>query len=118
MVQPCLDTKWSLSYFQCSILVMSLAISGSKFIENEADKLAFLDFKSKISEDPFQAYSFLKQFSSLLQLDRVRIGRLENLGDVYSYGIMLLEMLKDTRPNDVIFKDGPTIHRYSAMAFD
>lgn len=55
MVQPCLNTKWSLPYFQCSILVMSLAISGSKYIKNEADKLALLDFKSKISEDPFQA---------------------------------------------------------------
>ncbi|KAH0714567.1 hypothetical protein KY284_007472 [Solanum tuberosum] len=47
----------------------------------------------------------------------VRIARLEKLGDVYSYGIMLLEVLTDTRPIDVIFKDRLNIHNYSAMPF-
>lgn len=49
---------------------MSQEISGLKFIENEADKLALLDFKSKISEDPFQAIASWNNSHSWLQLYR------------------------------------------------
>nr|XP_016493368.1 PREDICTED: probable LRR receptor-like serine/threonine-protein kinase At3g47570 [Nicotiana tabacum] len=37
---------------------------------------------------------------------------LSTLGDVYSYGIMLLELFTGRRPTDVIFKDGLNIHQY------
>ena len=33
-------------------------------------------------------------------------------GDVYSYGIILLEMLTGKRPTDEAFSDGLTIHKY------
>ncbi|KAL5719776.1 non-specific serine/threonine protein kinase [Ranunculus cassubicifolius] len=37
-------------------------------------------------------------------------------GDVYSYGILLLEMFTGKRPIDPIFKDGLTLHEYSQLA--
>ncbi|KAL5719914.1 non-specific serine/threonine protein kinase [Ranunculus cassubicifolius] len=37
-------------------------------------------------------------------------------GDVYSFGILLLEMFTGKRPTDPIFKDGLTLHEYSQLA--
>lgn len=39
------------------------------------------------------------------------------LGDIYSYGILLLEMFTGKRPTDDMFKDGLSIHQFTAMAF-
>ncbi|KAM1069589.1 hypothetical protein PS1_001418 [Malus domestica] len=37
-------------------------------------------------------------------------------GDVYSYGVLLLEMLTGKRPTDEMFKDGLTLHNFVQMA--
>lgn len=37
-------------------------------------------------------------------------------GDLYSFGILLLEMFTGKRPTDEIFEDGLNIHRYAKMA--
>ncbi|KAI3908158.1 hypothetical protein MKW98_029459, partial [Papaver atlanticum] len=42
-------------------------------------------------------------------------GAVSTQGDVYSYGILLLEMFTGKRPTDDIFKDGLNIHNYSKM---
>lgn len=39
------------------------------------------------------------------------------LGDVYSYGILLLELLTGRRPTDQLFKDGLNLHEYVKGAF-
>ena len=38
------------------------------------------------------------------------------MGDVYSYGILLLEMITGKRPTDGMFKDGLELHSYVKMA--
>ncbi|XP_060674123.1 probable LRR receptor-like serine/threonine-protein kinase At3g47570 isoform X2 [Ziziphus jujuba] len=43
-------------------------------------------------------------------------GQVSILGDIYSYGILLLEMFTGKRPTDDMFKDGLSIHQFVAMA--
>ena len=43
-------------------------------------------------------------------------GQVSTLGDIYSYGILLLEMFTGKRPFDEMFKDGLNIHKFTAMA--
>lgn len=43
-------------------------------------------------------------------------GQVTTLGDVYSYGILLLEMFTGKRPTDDMFKDELSIHKFVAMA--
>ena len=40
-------------------------------------------------------------------------GKASIQGDVYSYGILLLEMFTGKRPTDEMFKDGLNIHEYT-----
>ena len=39
-------------------------------------------------------------------------GEISTRGDVYAYGILLLEMITGRRPTDDIFKDGFNLHNY------
>lgn len=42
---------------------------------------------------------------------------LSTAGDVYSYGVILLEMLTGKHPTDDIFKDGLNLHKLVESAF-
>ncbi|KAJ0085563.1 hypothetical protein Patl1_07631 [Pistacia atlantica] len=44
-------------------------------------------------------------------------GHVSRLGDIYSYGILLLEMFTGKRPTDEMFKDDLNIHNFVSMAF-
>ncbi|PIA57864.1 hypothetical protein AQUCO_00500050v1, partial [Aquilegia coerulea] len=43
-------------------------------------------------------------------------GEVSKRGDVYSYGILLLEMFTGKRPTDEMFKDGLNLHSFSEIA--
>ena len=43
-------------------------------------------------------------------------GQVSPVGDIYSYGILLLEMFIGKRPIDEMFKDGLSIHKFATMA--
>ncbi|XXG46735.1 hypothetical protein AAC387_Pa02g1505 [Persea americana] len=43
-------------------------------------------------------------------------GQTSTRGDVYSYGILLLEMVTGRRPTDDMFKDGLSLHEFAKMA--
>ena len=38
-------------------------------------------------------------------------------GDVYSFGILVLEMLTGKRPTEEMFKDGNNLHNYARSAY-
>ncbi|CAL2229393.1 unnamed protein product [Prunus armeniaca] len=42
-------------------------------------------------------------------------GQVSILGDIYSFGILLLEMFTGKRPTDDMFKDGLSIHQFTAI---
>ncbi|RWV96412.1 hypothetical protein BHE74_00008898 [Ensete ventricosum] len=44
-------------------------------------------------------------------------GTVSTKGDVYSYGVLTLEMFSGRRPTDSHFKDGESLHRYVKMAY-
>lgn len=44
-------------------------------------------------------------------------GQVSTKGDVYGYGILLLEMFTGKRPTDDISKDGLELYKYVEMAF-
>lgn len=43
-------------------------------------------------------------------------GAVSTYGDVYSYGILLLEMFTGKRPTDDMFKDGSNLHSFAMNA--
>ncbi|KAA8517945.1 hypothetical protein F0562_015419 [Nyssa sinensis] len=43
-------------------------------------------------------------------------GQVSTLGDVYSYGILLLEMFTGRRPTDELLKDNLNLHNYVKQA--
>jgi len=43
-------------------------------------------------------------------------GQIFVLGDIYSYGVLLLEMFTGKRPNNDMFKDGLSIQKFTAIA--
>ena len=43
-------------------------------------------------------------------------GEVSKQGDVYSYGILVLEMFTGRRPTDKMFKDGFNLHNFVRMA--
>uniref|UniRef100_A0A6N2MN85 non-specific serine/threonine protein kinase n=1 Tax=Salix viminalis TaxID=40686 RepID=A0A6N2MN85_SALVM len=60
----------------------------------------------------------LSQNDSILPLAEYGMtGEVSVLGDVYSYGILLLEMFTGKRPTDDMFKGDVNIHKFADMAF-
>ena len=43
-------------------------------------------------------------------------GQISTLGDIFSYGILLLEMFTGKKPIDKMFIDGLSIHKFTSMA--
>ncbi|KAM4116003.1 hypothetical protein ACJW30_02G017500 [Castanea mollissima] len=43
-------------------------------------------------------------------------GKISTLGDIFSYGILLLEMFTGKKPIDEMFIDGLSIHKFTSMA--
>ncbi|XP_077242015.1 putative receptor-like protein kinase At3g47110 [Tasmannia lanceolata] len=46
-----------------------------------------------------------------------RGGHVSTSGDVYSYGILLLELFTGKCPTDDVFRDGLSLHKFAEMAF-
>ncbi|KAA8539613.1 hypothetical protein F0562_026305 [Nyssa sinensis] len=82
------------------------------------------------------SFSFFRKICSLLDLIKGQIssaaikgtvgyvapeygmgGEVSTEGDVYSYGILLLEMITGKRPTDKMFKDGLSLHSFCKMTF-
>ncbi|XP_077247253.1 putative LRR receptor-like serine/threonine-protein kinase At3g47570 [Tasmannia lanceolata] len=44
-------------------------------------------------------------------------GHVSTTGDVYSYGVLLLEIFTGKRPTDEMFKDGRSLHKFVQLSF-
>ncbi|XP_050116001.1 probable LRR receptor-like serine/threonine-protein kinase At3g47570 [Malus sylvestris] len=76
-------------------------------------------FLLKASDDPSQSQTMstgLKGSIGYIPPENGTGGQVSTLGDVYSFGILLLEMFTGKRPIDDMFKDGLSIHQFTAMS--
>ncbi|KAB2622250.1 LRR receptor-like serine/threonine-protein kinase [Pyrus ussuriensis x Pyrus communis] len=76
-------------------------------------------FLLEASNDPAQSQTIstgLKGSIGYIPPEYGMGGQVSILGDVYSFGILLLEMFTGRRPTDDMFKDGLSIHQFTAMA--
>ncbi|TQE13229.1 hypothetical protein C1H46_001313 [Malus baccata] len=76
-------------------------------------------FLLEASNDPAQSQTIstgLKGSVGYIPPEYGMGGQVSILGDVYSFGILLLEMFTGRRPTDDMFKDGLSIHQFTAMA--
>ncbi|CAN6581130.1 unnamed protein product [Malus baccata var. baccata] len=76
-------------------------------------------FLLQASNDPAQSQTIstgLKGSIGYIPPEYGMGGQVSILGDVYSFGILLLEMFTGRRPTDDMLKDGLSIHQFTAMA--
>ncbi|XXG46724.1 hypothetical protein AAC387_Pa02g1498 [Persea americana] len=118
------------------------ALECASSLGNETDRVALLAIKDQITSDPLSA---LSSWNGDLGLDKLLYetgyslshnqsdsfaikgsigyvppeyglgGQTSTKGDVYSYGILLLEMVTGRRPTDDMFKDGLSLHEFVKM---
>ncbi|KAL6142261.1 hypothetical protein ACLB2K_060544 [Fragaria x ananassa] len=77
-------------------------------------------FLLEASDDPSEIQSIsdgLKGSIGYIPQEYSMGAKVSILGDIYSYGILLLEMFTGRRPTNDVFKDDLSIHHFTAMAF-
>ncbi|KAL5716199.1 non-specific serine/threonine protein kinase [Ranunculus cassubicifolius] len=78
-------------------------------------KMFCLDSSSGTSESEVSSI-VIKGSIGYVAPEYIMADRVSTQGDVYSYGILLLEMFTKRKPTDDIFVDGLSIHNYAEMA--
>ncbi|XP_065634332.1 probable LRR receptor-like serine/threonine-protein kinase At3g47570 [Quercus suber] len=121
-----IDVAYALEYLhhQCQTPIIHCDLKPSNILLDEdmtahVGDFGLVNFLFETSNNPSKAQSLsvgLKGSIGYIPPEYAMGGQVSPLGDVYSYGILLLEMFIGKRPIDETFKDGLSIHKFATMA--
>ncbi|OEL30254.1 putative LRR receptor-like serine/threonine-protein kinase, partial [Dichanthelium oligosanthes] len=101
-----------------AIKVFNLNLYGSSmsFIADDFGLARFLH-TDKFGDDNSSSLAGLKGSIGYIAPEYGQGGQVSTQGDVYSYGVLLLEILTGKRPTDEISQDGVSLHNFVNSAF-
>nr|XP_023919488.1 probable LRR receptor-like serine/threonine-protein kinase At3g47570 [Quercus suber] len=121
-----IDVAYALEYLQhlCQTQIVHCDLKPSNILLDEdmvahVGDFGLVNFLFEASKNPSQAQTLsvgLKGSIGYIPPEYGMGGQVSTLGDIYSYGVLLLEMFIGKRPIDEMFKDGLSIHKFTAMA--
>ncbi|XP_070665424.1 probable LRR receptor-like serine/threonine-protein kinase At3g47570 [Malus domestica] len=121
-----IDVASALDYLHhhCETSIVHCDLKPSNVLLNE-DMVAHVGdfgltrFLSESSNDSTQSQAMsvgLKGSVGYIRPEYGIGGQVSIFGDIYSYGVLLLEMFTGKRPTGDMFRDGISIHQFTAMA--
>ncbi|KDP24470.1 hypothetical protein JCGZ_25034 [Jatropha curcas] len=121
-----IDVASALDYLhhQCETTIVHCDLKPSNILLDEdmtahVGDFGLARFLLEASKNPFKFEAIsvsLKGSIGYIAPEYGLAGEVSVLGDVYSYGILLLEMFTGKRPTDDMFKDGLSIDKFVEMA--
>nr|XP_023897801.1 putative serine/threonine-protein kinase-like protein CCR3 [Quercus suber] len=122
-----IDVAYALEYLHnhCQIPIVHCDLKLSNILLDEdmvahVGDFGLVNFLFEASNNPSKSHTLsvgLKGSIGYIAPEYGIGGQVSTLGDIYSYVILLLEMFIGKRPIDEMFKDGLSIHKFTAMAF-
>ncbi|KAM3689767.1 hypothetical protein ACJW31_09G071600 [Castanea mollissima] len=112
------DVAFALEYLHhhCQIPIVHCDLKPSNILLDEnmvahVGDFGLVKFLFEAFDNPFKTQTLSIEFHWYRMG-----GQVSTLGDIFSYGILLLEMFTGKKPINEIFKDALTIHKFTSMA--
>ncbi|XP_065624253.1 probable LRR receptor-like serine/threonine-protein kinase At3g47570 [Quercus suber] len=121
-----IDVAYALEYLHqhCQTPIVHCDIKPSNILLDEdmvahVGDFGLVKFLFEASNNPSKSQSLsvrLKGSIGYIPPEYGMGGQISTLGDIFSYGILLLEIFTGKKPIDEMFIDGLSIHRFTSMA--